>query len=143
MTAPHASRPLAAPDMDTAVDVLRSRGLRVSAARRLVLEALFSADRPVPDASFDAALSVQVLEYVAEVDAALAELRRALRPGGRLVIWDIDWSTVSWHSADPVRMRRVLRPLRFISVVDGYRNFLAFCSEILRWAGLKAGPQTT
>ena len=34
--------------MDTAVDVLRSRGLRVSAARRLVLEALFTADRPVP-----------------------------------------------------------------------------------------------
>ena len=74
--------------------------------------ALYQADAtdlPVPDAAFDAALSVQVLEYVADLDAALAELRRALRPGGRLVIWDIDWSTVSWHSADPARMRRVLR----------------------------------
>ena len=48
MTIPHASPPLAAPDMDTAVDALRSRGLRVSAARRLVLEALFTADRPIP-----------------------------------------------------------------------------------------------
>jgi ubiquinone/menaquinone biosynthesis C-methylase UbiE len=63
---------------------------------------------PVPDVAFDAALSVQVLEYVADVDAALAELRRALRPGGRAVIWDVDWSTVSWHSTDPVRMARVL-----------------------------------
>jgi arsenite methyltransferase len=63
---------------------------------------------PVPDGTFDAALSVQVLEYVADVDAALAELHRALRPGGRLVIWDVDWSTVSWHSADPARMARVL-----------------------------------
>jgi Fur family transcriptional regulator, ferric uptake regulator len=48
VTVPHASSPLAAPDMDTAVDSLRSQGLRVSAARRLVLEALFAADRPVP-----------------------------------------------------------------------------------------------
>ena len=64
---------------------------------------------PVADASFDAALSVQVLEYVANVAAALAELRRALRPGGRLVVWDVDWATVSWHSEHPERMTRVLR----------------------------------
>jgi arsenite methyltransferase len=50
---------------------------------------------PVPDAGFDAALSVQVLEYVADVDAALRELHRALRPGGRLVVWDVDWATLS------------------------------------------------
>jgi Fur family transcriptional regulator, ferric uptake regulator len=48
VTVPHASRPLPATDMDTAIEALRSRGLRVSAARRLVLEALFTADRPVP-----------------------------------------------------------------------------------------------
>jgi Fur family transcriptional regulator, ferric uptake regulator len=48
MTVPHASTPLAAPDMDTALEALRSRGLRVSAARRLVLEALFAAGRPIP-----------------------------------------------------------------------------------------------
>jgi arsenite methyltransferase len=38
----------------------------------------------------------------------LAELHRALRPGGRVVLWDVDWATVSWHSGDPERMRRVL-----------------------------------
>jgi ubiquinone/menaquinone biosynthesis C-methylase UbiE len=64
---------------------------------------------PVDDAGFDAVLSVQVLEYVPDVAAALAEMHRALRPGGRLVVWDVDWSTVSWHSADPGRMDRVLR----------------------------------
>ena len=63
---------------------------------------------PVADADFDAALCVQVLEYVEDVPAALRELRRALRPGGRLVIWDVDWSTVSMHSADQERMARVL-----------------------------------
>jgi ubiquinone/menaquinone biosynthesis C-methylase UbiE len=64
---------------------------------------------PVESDRFDRALSVQVLEYVADVPAALAEIHRALRPGGRAVIWDIDWSSLSWHSADPERMARVLR----------------------------------
>jgi arsenite methyltransferase len=63
---------------------------------------------PVDDAGFDGALCVQVLEYVREYPTALGELHRALRPGGRAVVWDTDWATVSWHSADPARMRRVL-----------------------------------
>jgi arsenite methyltransferase len=63
---------------------------------------------PVADASFDAALSVQLLEYVADIPAALAEIRRALRPGGRAVIWDVDWATVSMRTADPGRMRSML-----------------------------------
>jgi arsenite methyltransferase len=64
---------------------------------------------PVPDADFDRALSVQVLEYVADIPAALGELLRVLRPGGRALVWDVDWATVSWHSRDPARMERVLR----------------------------------
>ncbi|MGZ7023587.1 MAG: methyltransferase domain-containing protein, partial [Ilumatobacteraceae bacterium] len=38
------------------------------------------------DATFDAAVSMQVLEYLAEPDAALDQLVRVLRPGGRLVV---------------------------------------------------------
>ena len=34
---------------------------------------------------------------------------RVLRPGGRVVIWDIDWSTLSWHSSDGERMRCMIR----------------------------------
>ncbi len=63
---------------------------------------------PVLDGTFDAAVSVQVLEYVPDVAAALAEIHRVLRPGGRIVIWDVDWATVSWHTADHARMRRML-----------------------------------
>jgi arsenite methyltransferase len=63
---------------------------------------------PVGDAEFDRAFSVQVLEYVEDVDAALRELRRALRPGGRAVVWDVDWATVSMRTEDAERLERVL-----------------------------------
>ena len=63
----------------------------------------------VDDGSFDAALCIPVLEYVPRVARALSEIHRALRPGGRLVLWDIDWTTLSWHSSDPTRMGRVLQ----------------------------------
>jgi Fur family transcriptional regulator, ferric uptake regulator len=47
MTVSHEARPLAAATLPAAITTLRVRGLRVSAARRLVLEALFAADGPV------------------------------------------------------------------------------------------------
>ena len=64
---------------------------------------------PASDGEFDAALSVQVLEYVADATKALTEMHRALKPGGRVVVWDVDWATLSWHTSDEDRMERVLR----------------------------------
>jgi arsenite methyltransferase len=63
---------------------------------------------PFPDGSFDVAVSTQVYEYVADVPRALAEARRVLRPGGRLLVLDTDWDSIVWRSRDPERMRRVL-----------------------------------
>ena len=63
---------------------------------------------PFSDAEFDAVFTVQVLEYVADIGTALDELHRVVRVGGRVVVWDTDWSTVSWHSSDPAWMARVL-----------------------------------
>lgn len=67
-----------------------------------------AASLPVDDASFDAALSVQVLEYVDDIPAALGGIRRALKPGGRVVLWDVDWATLSLRSSDQQRMKRIL-----------------------------------
>jgi Fur family transcriptional regulator, ferric uptake regulator len=47
MTVPHHASPLAARSVQGAVDLLRTKGLRVSSARRLVIEALFAAERPI------------------------------------------------------------------------------------------------
>jgi arsenite methyltransferase len=64
---------------------------------------------PVAEGSFDRVLSVQVLEYVPDTLSALRELHRALRPGGRALVFDVDWTTVSWHSPGSDRTERVLR----------------------------------
>jgi len=47
MTVPHQTRALAPASVPAAITTLRVRGLRVSSARRLVLEALFAAEGPV------------------------------------------------------------------------------------------------
>jgi ubiquinone/menaquinone biosynthesis C-methylase UbiE len=39
---------------------------------------------PLPDASFDSVISICVLEHVEKLDEALREIRRVLKPGGRL-----------------------------------------------------------
>jgi ubiquinone/menaquinone biosynthesis C-methylase UbiE len=62
---------------------------------------------PFDDASFDAAVTTQVYEYVTDIVAALSEARRVLRPSGRLLVLDTDWDSLVWHSSDETRMARV------------------------------------
>jgi ubiquinone/menaquinone biosynthesis C-methylase UbiE len=63
---------------------------------------------PFDAASFDAVTSTQVYEYVADMPRALAEVRRVLRPNGRVFILDTDWDSVVWNTTDAARMRRVM-----------------------------------
>ena len=63
---------------------------------------------PFPDAVFDAAVSTQVYEFVRDISAALQELQRVLRPGGRALIVDTDYGSLAIHTEDESRMARVL-----------------------------------
>jgi arsenite methyltransferase len=63
---------------------------------------------PVDDRTVDLAVSTQVYEYVADIAGALGEARRALRPGGRLLVLDTDWDSIVWRAPDEGLMERVL-----------------------------------
>lgn len=62
---------------------------------------------PLKDGEADKAVAVQVLEYLADIPAAIQEAHRVLRKGGRFVAVDTGCKTLDWFSEDPDRMRRV------------------------------------
>lgn len=62
---------------------------------------------PFEDGGFDAAIVSQVYEYVTDMEAALTELFRVLRPGGRALIMDTDWGSLVWIAQDAARAKRI------------------------------------
>ena len=63
---------------------------------------------PFDDESFDAVCAAQLLCFLPDLGAALAETFRVLRPGGRVAFLDTDWATLVWHCRDEALMQRVV-----------------------------------
>lgn len=62
---------------------------------------------PLPDAVADKAVSVQVFEYIEDIEGAISEAMRCLKPDGRLVVSDLHFGSFIWRSEDPARMARL------------------------------------
>ncbi len=62
---------------------------------------------PFPDASFDAAYATESLEHAVDIPAAVAEMTRILKPGGRLVI--IDKNAEQWGRLETPEWERWFR----------------------------------
>lgn len=107
---------------------------------------------PFAEGQFDIAVCSQVLEYVRDLPAALAEMHRVLCPGGRALILDTDWESLVWHSTDPERMARVLRawdehladpalPRRLLPALR-QAGFQAQASRVMTLFNPELGPET-
>ena len=84
--------------LDLSPQMLRvARGKGSGADVRVGFAAADAAALPLHDGSFDTAVSASVLHYWDDAAAALAEIRRVLRPAGRLLL--VDWLR------DPLPMR--------------------------------------
>ncbi|MGF1445128.1 MAG: methyltransferase domain-containing protein [Pikeienuella sp.] len=64
---------------------------------------------PYPAGVFDAAVAVQVVEYVAAAAAGLAEIARVLKPGGRFLCLATNWTSAFWHGPDPTLTAEIAR----------------------------------
>lgn len=94
--------------LDVSPDMLTSAKARLADLPQAECLQGEATDLPFADACFDAAVSTQVYEYVADMPQALAELHRVLKPGGRALILDTDWRSIVWRCGDQRLMDRVL-----------------------------------
>jgi ubiquinone/menaquinone biosynthesis C-methylase UbiE len=54
-----------------------------------------------PDASFDLVVSTLSMHHWSDPTAGLTEIARVLRPGGRVLVWDLRPGVVSFHAEVP------------------------------------------
>jgi ubiquinone/menaquinone biosynthesis C-methylase UbiE len=117
----HPAVRLTATDYDESmVDVARGRVARFG--DRAEVRRADATDLPFADGAFDVALSFIMLHHVIDWETALGELVRVLRPGGRLIGYDLlgdrDGRFTHGNESNTRRMRRgeldqVLRDLPF------------------------------
>jgi SAM-dependent methyltransferase len=102
-------------------------------------------DLPLDEASFDAVLCTQVLEHVADPLAVLVELRRVLRPGGRLwltvpLVGELHEEPHDYFRYTPYGLRslaeRAALEVRDVEALGGYFTALA---QLIRNCGPATG----
>ncbi len=65
-----------------------------------------AASLPLADASADLVRCERVFQHLPDPRAAVSEIVRVLRPGGRVALLDTDWATMVLHPCDPDVLRR-------------------------------------
>jgi len=68
---------------DLSLGMVRAAWEKYSLFRRVLTQRVDILDIPFPDGSFDQVISNHMLYHVPDLDRALSEVRRVLRPGGR------------------------------------------------------------
>jgi len=106
--------------IDVGIDVLE-RDLREAASRPGVYRSLVLASAPTlpfPDATFGTVVSNCVLEHIPDVDGALREISRVLRPGGTFAT-----TLPSEHFGEFLLGSTIGRRLGLLALARGYESF--------------------
>ena len=93
--------------------VLRMRRLGQRARRNIDVRDGAAEHLPVSDSSVDAAWAVNVMHHWTDVDAAINELHRVLRAGGRVLLVDENFDDPEHPEHDRIRAARQRRHLHF------------------------------
>lgn len=95
--------------LDPSPDMLASARHRCAGRSNVTFVQATAQDTGLLRESADGAVSLQVFEYLDDLDTPLAELHRVLRPGGRIAIGDMAWDSLVWFSDHPDRMALMTR----------------------------------
>lgn len=93
--------------LDYSDDMLAHARARCADLPQVGLEQGSIESLPFDDASFDALSCTQCLLYVDNLDRALAELYRVLKPGGRIAVLETDWTGAVLNSRDQALTQRI------------------------------------
>ncbi|GAA3053919.1 class I SAM-dependent methyltransferase [Pseudonocardia yunnanensis] len=85
--------------------VAEGRARSAGSAARFVHGDVYAA--PFADGSVDAVLCERVFQFLDRPERAVAEIARVLRPGGRVVLIDSDWSSATLYPGDLEVLRTV------------------------------------
>lgn len=98
-----------------AIGVDPNPGMRTEAARRAPRARFVDGNAyalTFPDGSLDAVTCERVFQHLDHPEKATAEIARVLRPGGRVVVTDIDWATAIIHPGEPDIVRVMTESMR-------------------------------
>ena len=84
--------------------------------------------------SFDASRADRIFMHLAEPEQALREMMRVTRPGGRVLVYEVDFETITIDLPDRARTRAIIN-----TWCDGFRNgwLGRHIPELFRAAGLQ------
>jgi ubiquinone/menaquinone biosynthesis C-methylase UbiE len=115
--------------------------LATARVRRVETLAAQADELPFPDASFDFVVSTLVLCSVREVARTLAEIKRVLRPGGRLLF--LEHVAADDRPSRPTRLLAWQRRLEPLWVhVSGHCHLTRRTGEAIRAAGFTVEQET-
>lgn len=90
-------------------------GMRAEAERRAPRATFVDGNAyalPFDDGSLDAVTCERVFQHLDHPEKVTAEIARVLRPGGRVVVTDVDWATAIIHPGEPDIVRVMTESMR-------------------------------
>lgn len=94
--------------VDNSPDMLQLAERRCAHLSQINLKQGSAENLPEGDQSVHAIACVQLLLYVPDVPSALTEMRRVLKPGGRIAVVETDWRGVVLNSSDQALTERMM-----------------------------------